>query len=123
MQGRMPVWKRANWGPRFSVYWITPIREHMERRHWFFNAVQLAAIIGATYCWRHLPPTGYAIGIVAVLAAVMTVHGEMRHGHKVVWMLLIGAFLFIEFRAIDHDRADFAIKFDSIVNGLKTTIE
>lgn len=108
------------------------LRGHM-RRHWFFNLVQVIAVATMLYWWRHLPATGYAIGVLAVIAAVMSVHGEMRPWQKVIWMLLVGAFLFLEFRAINKDRADFAKaeadrvakehqQFQTIAVGVKETI-
>jgi hypothetical protein len=104
------------------------------RHQWFFNLVQLAGVGCAIHWWRHLPVPGYAIGVLAVLAAVMSVHGKMQRWQKVMWMLLIGAFLLLEFRAIDKDRTDFARgdssrrqqetqQFQSIANGLTASLE
>jgi hypothetical protein len=89
----------------FSSHTLSALSDHL-RHHWFFLMVQLCAVGFAAYWWRHLPAPGYAIGVLAVLAAVMSIHSEMRRWHKAVWMLLIGAFLFLEFRAIDQDRRD-----------------
>jgi hypothetical protein len=130
---RRPVWEKGNWGYRLSNYWIVPTREHLRYRHLVFNLVHLGAIVLLVYWWHHLPPPGYAVGVLAVLAAAMSVHGEMRMGHKILWMLLIGAFLFAEFRAIDNDRAEFAMKeecrrrdenaqFQGIVDGLTDAV-
>jgi hypothetical protein len=109
-----------------------PAREHF-RKHWFFDLIQMCAVAGILYWWKQLPTPGFAIGLLAVIAAVMSVHGEMRPWHKVVWMLLIGALLVVEFRAITKDRADFASaeairrhqendSFKAIVDGLKASI-
>jgi hypothetical protein len=83
------------------------IRAHL-RNHFLFYLSQLVAIGVAVYWLRNLPVPGYAIGGLAVLAALMSIHPDIQPGHKVVWMLLIGLFLFIEFRAIDKDRTEFA---------------
>jgi hypothetical protein len=134
MQSRKPIWIPKNYLSQFNDYLVVPIRNHLRRRHWFFNLVQLSGIVLAVYWWRELPVPGYAIGVLAVLAAVMSVHGEMRSGHKVLWMLLIGAFLFLEFRAITKDRGDFARdetsrrqqendKFKAIADGLVASIQ
>ena len=96
--------------------------------------MQLVALVGAVYWWRHLPVPGFAIGALAVLAAVMSVHGDMRPWQKAVWMLLIGAFLVLEFRAIDKDRAEYTAaekvrrteereQFQDIANGINASIK
>jgi hypothetical protein len=103
------------------------------RRHLFFTLVQICAIAWAIHWWRHLPAPGYAIGVLAVLAAAMSIHGEMLPWHKAVWMLLIGVFLIIEFRAIDRDRANYSNtetakrieerkQFQAIADGISATI-
>ncbi|SRR5260370_36505472 len=105
------------------------------RRHWFFNLVQLGAVAWAVVSWRHLPVPGYAIGVLAVLAAVMSVHIEvgMSWWQKAFWMLLMVVFLFLEFRAIDKDRADYTAaekarrdeehkQFQGIADGISATI-
>lgn len=46
------------------------------------------------------------MAILACVAAAMSVHGDMRKWQKVLWMLLIGALLVVELRAISHDRAE-----------------
>jgi hypothetical protein len=105
------------------------------RRQWFFNLVQIAAVAIIIYwCW-HLPSSpGYAIGVLAFLAAVMSLHVKMYRWEKAIWMLLIGALLVIEFYAIRKDRVETAKaeacrtasehqQFQNIVNGLKESIE
>jgi hypothetical protein len=53
------------------------------------------------------PPTyGLCNWNYAVLAALMSMHSEMPHFQKIIWLLLIGGFLFLEFRAIDWDRTN-----------------
>lgn len=49
---------------------------------------------------------GYSIGVLSVVAAVMSVHPDMQPWQKGLWMLVIGAFLVVEFRAINKDRSD-----------------
>src|SRR5271155_3481453 len=81
------------------------------RQHWFFDLVQIGAILLAVYWSRtnQLPVPGWAIGILALLAAVMSLHTSMGKWHKAIWILLMGLFLLIEFRAIAKDRNDFAL--------------
>jgi hypothetical protein len=112
--------------------YLLAIRNHL-RRHWFFTLVQFSAIACLAYWWRNLPVPGYAIGVLALLAAVMSIHAEMRPWQKAVWMVLFGAFLFVEFRAIDKDRAEYAAaerakraeeqaEFARIANGINATL-
>jgi hypothetical protein len=108
MQVHTPVWKRTQFSSTLVRY-RSAIATHL-RRHWFFNLVQFGAVAWAVVWWRHLPVPGYAIGVLALLAAVMSVHIEagMLRWQKAFWMLLMGAFLVIEFRAINKDRSDYA---------------
>lgn len=74
---------------------------------WFFRSIQIASLALGFYWWLwKLPVPGYAIGVLAVLAAVMSLHIEARvqWWDKSVWMLLMGAFLVLEFKAINEDR-------------------
>ena len=73
---------------------------------WCFRFTQVVSVaILLFWCWR-LPPPGYAIGALAVMAAVMSLHIEakMQWWEKATWMLLMGAFLILEFKAIKEDR-------------------
>lgn len=88
---------------RQSASWLKTIKSR-GIHHWFFAAVQLGTAVWITWWLKHLPPPGYAAGLLAFLAANMTVHEKMRNWHKAGWMLLIGACLFVEFRAVERDR-------------------
>jgi hypothetical protein len=132
---RRAVWQKSfgAWVSSLSKRGTTWIGRHFARRHWVFILLQLVALGVAIYWLRWLPPTGYAVAAVAGLAAAMTVQTEMQPGHKAAWMLLVGGFLFIEFRAINKDRADFALqellrrkeenaKFQAIADRLELTV-
>jgi hypothetical protein len=93
-------------------------------------------VVWAVVWWRGLPVPGYAIGVLALLAAVMSVHIEvgMAWWQKALWMLLMGGFLFLEFRAINKDREDYTAaekarrdeerkQFQGIADGISVTIE
>ena len=65
--------------------------------------MQLSSLLLFVYWWYcHSLPPGYAIGVLAVLAAAMSIHLEakMQWWEKSIWMLLMGAFLILELRAI-----------------------
>jgi hypothetical protein len=129
VEGHEPVWKRETFSLTFSRY-RRAVVTHL-RQHCLFDLVQLGALIWAMVWWRHLPAPGYAIGMLALLAAVMSIHiaKDMSTWQQALWMLLIGVFLVIEFHAIAEDRTNFARdeaykrkeeneQFQSIANGL-----
>ena len=68
--------------------------------------------LGTAVCiWRwwpteRLPNPGYAVAIVAGVAAAMSIHADMRGWQKSLWMVLIGFLLVIELRSISNDRAE-----------------
>lgn len=83
------------------------IHEYMREFSWqhrLFSFVQLAIAVWLCFLWRHLPNPGWAVAILAGVAAAMSIHGEMRGWQKAIWMLLIGCLLIIELRSISADR-------------------
>jgi hypothetical protein len=54
---------------------------------------------------KKMPPPGYAVAFIAVVAAVMSIQGDMLGWQKSTWMLVIGEFLIVELRSIRADRA------------------
>lgn len=56
--------------------------------------------------YSHLPEPGWAVAFIAGAAAAMSVHDEMKGWQKCIWLLVIGAFLITELRAIHKDRLD-----------------
>lgn len=89
----------------FGRSWSSVLRV---RNVWFFVLVQVASV-GLFLWWfsaKHLPLPGFAVGIIGFLAAVMSVRPNMGPREKVVWIVLIAAFLVTELRAIRKDRDD-----------------
>src|ERR1700693_711749 len=78
--------------------------------HPIFLLMQLSAVALFLYWlpWRHLPFPGYGIAVVSILAAAMGLQGDMPQRQKAFWMLIIGAFVLTEFRAIRKDRDEYA---------------
>jgi hypothetical protein len=105
----------------------------MSQGHRFFLAIKLFFCALAIW-WLHSIPTPTKAGIIiAVVAVVMSLQGEMRPWQKAAWFLLIAAFVAIEFRSIDKDRADYeseqanvrtteANNFNAIAEGIKRAI-
>lgn len=71
-----------------------------------FFVLQIACLPLAIWWIRysHLPPPGWAVAFIAGAAAAMSVHDDMKGWQKGLWMLIIGAFLVTELRAIRKDR-------------------
>lgn len=72
----------------------------------FFLAVQTLVSIACIRLLIRLPPPGWAVAILAFVAAAMSVHGRMKDWQRGVWISLIGVLLIIELRAIGKDRID-----------------
>ena len=72
-----------------------------------FLALELACVPLAFWWlpYSHLPPPGWAVAFIAGAAAAMSVHDDMKGWQKGIWLLIIGAFLITELRAINKDRA------------------
>lgn len=92
-------WQATKWRRWVSLVW---------RRYWFYLVCQFVAACIAIFWipYANLPAPGYAIAIIAVVAALMSVHPDLRHWQKFFYLLLLGAFLVTELRAIRKDRKD-----------------
>jgi len=114
MPQRQPVWKAIN--PvvsRLSIavgYSKRFLQNYFAKRHLVFAVIQIGGVGLAIYFAVRPPAPGYAIGLLAFLAAVMTVHLEMIPAHRFVWSVLLAAFLVIEIQAIRIDRAESVAK-------------
>lgn len=73
--------------------------------HWIGVPLWIAFGSLTLYWFYCVPPPGYAIGALAVLAGIMSVR-EMKTLAKISWVFLLICLLIMEFRAIDKDRAD-----------------
>jgi hypothetical protein len=85
---------------------------HLSKKHPIRNKVFTLlefACIPLVLWWipySHLPAPGWAVAFIAGAAAAMSVHDDMKGWQKGLWMLIIGAFLITELRAISKDRAE-----------------
>ncbi len=61
------------------------------------------AVLCAYWYWR-VPGPGKAVGALAVASVIMGFRGQISGREKVAWTLVLFALLFVELRAIDHDR-------------------
>jgi hypothetical protein len=104
------------------------------RSQWFFVLAQAGFIVWVCkWYFGMVPSPGYSVAVLAVAAAIMSVHPDMQVWQKLTWMLIIGAFLVLEFHAIDKDRSDNEISqhkaradepaaFKVIADGINTAI-
>jgi|ERR1700674_1397348 len=60
--------------------------------------------VAALWAWRTLPAPGISIAILGLVAAVMSLRGEMRPIEKAAWMLIISTLLVAEIHSIRSDR-------------------
>jgi hypothetical protein len=95
----------------FGLRWAIRLRSianDIWKSHYFGWALISCSGLGYLYWSSHVPSPGEAVAALAVLAAIMTFRGEIGGLEKFFWMLVLFAFLFMELRAIDKDRADYA---------------
>ncbi len=85
-----------------------PIFEGTERwwKHWLTGWILFGLFGLLCICWWwRIPPTGYAIGTLAVVAALMAAIMEnLRAVARFAWIILLFGFLWIEMKAIDRGR-------------------
>lgn len=95
------------------------------RRNVFFLVLSLLCFIPILWWvpYSHLPPPGWAVALIAVAAAAMSVHDEMKGWQKAIWLIVIGAFLVMEIRAIKKDRNEQKETFGGIARHLRDSVE
>lgn len=97
MHARIPIWRQK---PLVTNYGNAILR-HLQR-DWRFHLVQSGFVVFAIYWWWHLPAPGYAIGVFALLAALMNFDVDMNAWDKLTWTFVMVLFLVFEFRAIKN---------------------
>jgi hypothetical protein len=68
-------------------------------------ALLFASVPFLFYWGLRIPSPGKAVAAMAVVAAVMSLRGEMGGKEKLAWTLLLFGFLAVEVKSIDSDRA------------------
>jgi hypothetical protein len=102
--------------------WLMDV-ESVWKKHWFGYCL---IVVGAGVCWwfnSHLRPWGYAFTAMAVVAGVMALRQDMGGHEKSFWFVLLLAFMVVEIRAINRDRATQEGNFTTTANGLKSAIQ
>jgi hypothetical protein len=57
------------------------------------------------YWYFRIPPPGFAVGALGVVAGIMSIR-DIKVSGKIAWTVLLICLLVTEFRASDKDRAD-----------------
>jgi hypothetical protein len=102
--------------------WMAEI-EHIWKNKWLGYC--LIAVSCTTFLWLnwHLPPSGYAVVAMAVVAGIMAIRPEMGGWERSLWFVVLVCFAIIEIRAITHDREQAKGDFTEIATGLKTSVD
>jgi hypothetical protein len=90
--------------PPILLLWQSLRREG--EKHWFYYLCHVGVLCAFIYWlpYSRLPWPGVAVAIIAVLAALMSVHGDIHPRHKFIYFALMAALLVTEFRAMRKDR-------------------
>lgn len=79
-------------------------------RNWnsFISVLEIAGIVLALWWipYDRLPAPGYSVMLIAIAAALMSIHEGMTNWQKGGWVVIMIFFLFDESRAIKKDRWD-----------------
>jgi hypothetical protein len=84
--------------------------ESVWRRQWFGWLLILAFVLLYILWARHIPSPGKSVAALAALAALMAFRSEAGGFEKFVCMLVLIAFLLLEFQSIDQERLEAAYK-------------
>ena len=78
-------------------------------RQYGFAVSQLIFLAVSLYwitSWSHLPPPGWAVALLALAAALMSIHQGMGDRQKIIWIAVMGLCFVTEIRAIIKDRQE-----------------
>ena len=71
-----------------------------------FVAFVISFSVALYWVFFSIPPPGYAIALLSVVALVMTLMGEIHDSVKIIWILLVFLLFYVELSAIHKDRAE-----------------
>ena len=95
------------------------------------------AALQTTYWMFHVPAPGKSVALLGAVAVFLALRGEIKEIHgseKVLWIMVVFVLLYVEIRAIDHDRDEASQKehqareqeaanFKKIADGLQASID
>jgi len=97
--------------------------EHMWKKRWLGYSLIAASFALFTWVTWCLPPSGYGVVAMAVVAGIMAIRPEMGGWERSLWFVVLVCFAIVEIRAINHDREQAHGEFTEIVSGLKTSVD
>jgi len=107
-------------------HWNTPEWLHEVQDIWkqSWLGYLLIMMSFAYFCriGRYLPPPGYAITTMAVIAGIMAIRPEMGGWEKSLWFVLLLLFGAAEIRAISSDRKEQNNTFENIASKLEIAV-
>lgn len=103
------------------MQWIKQI-EQIWKKDWLGYFLVASSFVVFLWLNWHLPPSGYAVVAMAVVAGVMAIRPEMGGWERSLWFVVLVCFAAIEIRAINHDRIQAAADFEKISSALTTAI-
>ncbi len=71
-----------------------------------YLAFQIVFLAWSAYWWWFPPDPGKAVLLLGVVAAIVTIQPQMTDNHRLVWLVIVFVLFFVEFRALNRDRAD-----------------
>lgn len=96
--------------------------EHVWNKTWLGYSLIAASFTFVAYLLWRLPPSGYAVVAMAVVAGIMAIRSDMGGWERSLWFVVLICFAAIEIRAISNDRQHSAEDFKGIAAGLTTAI-
>src|SRR5690242_18679782 len=98
-------------------------RRDFWRNKWLRGVLIVIAVGVYLYFQWQQPPVGYAVTVMAIIAAVTAWLTEIRPAEKGIWLLILLLFMSTEIKAIKRDRKEQSDTFGGIVAGLQTAIQ
>jgi hypothetical protein len=102
--------------------WLAGIVNGWKKAWLGYSLIASCFLLFAWFSW-HLPPSGYGVVVMTVVAGIMAIRPEMGGWERSLWFVLLVCFSIIEIRAINHDREQAKDEFTEITAGLKTSVD
>jgi hypothetical protein len=83
--------------------WLAGIENGWKKAWLGYSLIASCFLLFAWFSW-HLPPSGYGVVVMTVVAGIMAIRPEMGGWERSLWFVLLVCFSIIEIRAINHDR-------------------